>query len=120
MTAVVKKNLFQSQIKGKETTTINAHDLNIFVNKYLKEKYLFCFKKILPPEIYLIRILADKYKDTPKWTSLSTEDKATLLKMFEMNMSERGEHLRLRDKILDSMKIYFNIKIGYLSFKEIF
>ena len=120
MTIIVKTNLFQSQFKTKEKTTINAHDLNIFVNKYLKEKYLFCFKKSLPPEIYLISILADKYKDTPKGTSLSAEDKSTLLKMFEKNMSERGEHLRLRDKILDNMKIYFNIKIGYLSFKEIF
>ena len=120
MTAVVKTNLFHPQVKMKETIKINAHDLIMFVNKYQKQKYLFGFKKILPPEMYLINILADKYKDTPKFTQLSEEDKATLLKMFEKNKSERGDELRIRDKIIDSMKVYFNLQAGYLSFRQLF
>ena len=105
-------------------------DLEIFIRKYEKEKNkLLDFFRGVPPEIYILKLIAGKYKSCQtKGTPISETDKEILSCMITMNKEYRAEKinskLRLRDVIVDRMIAYFElqneVKSRYISFKDYF
>ena len=103
---------------------ICKEDLELFVDKYRKESKFF-FR--LPPEINLIKSIANKCKSSlTQRTLISEEDKEILSSMIAMNKEHRvengGKALRLRDVIIDRMIAFFGLEkeleAQYLSFED--
>ena len=94
------------------------------MDKYRKESKFF-FR--LPPEINLIKSIANKCKSSlTQRTLISEEDKEILSSMIAMNKEHRvekgGKALRLRDVIIDRMIAFFGLEkeleAQYLSFED--
>ena len=103
---------------------ICKEDLELFVEKYRKESKFFSG---FPPEINLIKSIANKCKSSlTQRTLISDEDKEVLASMIAMNKEHRadkgGKALRLRDVIIDRMIAFFGLEkeleAQYLSFDD--
>lgn len=108
---------------NKSEKCILVSDLKMFVAKYNKERSWFQPNKDLPPEIYLMELISNKYGTSmSRYTSISDEDRKTILDMIATNQQSRGQTLRLRDKIVDRMVDYFALnssnKSRYTSLRD--
>ena len=108
---------------NKSEKCILVSDLKMFVSKYNKERSWFLQSHDLPPEIYLLEVIIHKYGTSMSpYTSISDEDRKTILAMIATNQQSRGQTLRLRDRIVDRMADYFALnsinKSKYTSLRD--
>ena len=103
---------------------ICKEDLEIFIEKYRKESKVLNFLRGLPPEITIIKNIANRYNGlVTQRTPICAEDRELLAQMILMNKEFRAGKsckLRLRDSIIDRMISYFSLEdeIKYESLQD--